>query len=654
MRPLLQVETEHLMTFDPQGRTLRHIEQRRPGGGGAADAVMRGILGDNSRMKQAARLLCLAAFTLLVAPSGADPLAQPADARRFVASVNDQLRKLYVRSDSAEWIKNTYITDDTERVAAAAKEEVLGYTSQAVKQAASYAQAPADPDTRRQLQLLRVSSSLAAPSDPKLRLELATLASKMEGVYGKAKACGADGQKPAKDCKDIEALTVLFQNSRKEPELRDAWLGWHRTARVSRQDYARFVDLANQGAREIGFADSGQMWRSAYDMTPAEFEKETERMWQQVRPLYEQLHCYVRSQLGRTYGKDKVPPEGPLPAHLLGNMWAQEWANVYPLVEPYKGQSSLDVSAAIVRKKWDAVKMVKTGEAFFTSLGLDPLPATFWERSMFTKPRDREVVCHASAWDVTWSDDLRIKMCIKPTEEDLITIHHELGHNYYFHAYYKLPVLYQQGANDGFHEAIGDALTLSITPQYLKSLGLLSAVPKDDKGLINVQMKDALEKVAFLPFGLLIDRWRWDVFAGKVKPGDYNKAWWDLRRKYQGVDAPQARTEDDFDPGAKYHVPSNVPYTRYFLARLLQFQFHRALCRAAGQTGPLHQCSIYGNKDAGKRLWAMLQLGASKPWPEALQALTGEKQIDASALLEYFTPLSAWLKEKNAGQKCGW
>jgi peptidyl-dipeptidase A len=615
---------------------------------------MRGILGDNSRMKQAARLMCLAAFTLLLAPGGADPLAQPADAKRFVASVNDQLRKLYVRSDSAEWIKNTYITDDTERVAAAAREEVLGYTSQAVKQAASYAQAPADPDTRRQLQLLRVSSSLAAPSDPKLRLELATLASKMEGVYGKAKACGADGQKPAKDCKDIEALTVLFQNSRKEPELRDAWLGWHRTARVSRQDYTRFVDLANQGAREIGFADSGQMWRSAYDMTPAEFEKETERMWQQVRPLYEQLHCYVRSQLGRTYGKDKVPPEGPLPAHLLGNMWAQEWANIYPLVEPYKGQSSLDVSAAIVRKKWDAVKMVKTGEAFFTSLGLDPLPATFWERSMFTKPRDREVVCHASAWDVTWSDDLRIKMCIKPTEEDLITIHHELGHNYYFHAYYKLPVLYQQGANDGFHEAIGDALTLSITPQYLKNLGLLSAVPKDDKGLINVQMKDALEKVAFLPFGLLIDRWRWDVFAGKVKPGDYNKAWWDLRRKYQGVDAPQARTEDDFDPGAKYHVPSNVPYTRYFLARLLQFQFHRALCRAAGQTGPLHQCSIYGNKDAGKRLWAMLQLGASKPWPEALQALTGEKQIDASALLEYFTPLSAWLKEKNAGQKCGW
>jgi peptidyl-dipeptidase A len=396
------------------------------------------------------------------------------------------------------------------------------------------------------------------------------------------------------------------------------------------------------------------MWRSAYDMTPAEFENETERLWQQVAPLYQQLHCYVRSQLGKTYGKDKVPPEGRIPAHLLGNMWAQEWGNIYPLVEPYRGQPALDVSAALVRKKWDAVRMVKTGEAFFTSLGLDPLPATFWERSMLLKPRDREVVCHASAWDVTMNDDLRIKMCIKPTEDDLITIHHELGHDYYFHAYYKLPPLYQSGANDGFHEALGDALALSVTPQYLKDLGLLAGVPKDDKGVINVQMKEALDKVAFLPFGLLIDKWRWDVFSGKIKPTDYNKAWWDLRRKYQGVDAPVPRTDDDFDPGAKYHIPANVPYTRYFLARLLQFQFHRALCRAAGQTVPLHQCSIHGSKEAGKLLSTMMALGASKPWPEALAALSGERQIDASAMLQYFTPLATWLKEKNAGHKCGW
>jgi len=592
------------------------------------------------------------AATTVTARAAKEPPPSAASAKAFVKRVNDELKVLQTRASTAEWIKNTYITDDTERNAAAANDELLAYMNKTVKEAARYAKVAADPDTRRMLHLLRVSSSLAAPADAKARLELATLSARLEGHYGKAKACGADGK--AAQCLDIEALDLLFQNSRKEAELRDAWLGWHRTARETRPWFERFVELANQGARDIGFSDSGDMWRSAYDMSPAAFEAETDRLWQQVRPLYEQLHCYVRSALAKTYGRDKVPDHGPLPAHLLGNMWAQEWSHIYPLVAPYPAEAPLDVTSALVKQKWDPLKMVKTGERFFTSLGLDPLPPSFWERSMFTKPRDREVVCHASAWDVTFEDDLRIKMCIKPTEEDLTTIHHELGHDYYFHAYHQLPVLYQAGAHDGFHEAIGDALTLSMTPAYLKQLGLLASLPKDEKGLINVQMKDALERVAFLPFGLLIDKWRWGVFSGKIKPADYNKTWWELRRTYQGVAPPEARTEEDFDPGAKYHVPANVPYTRYFLARILQFQFHRALCRAAGHEGPLHSCSVYGNKEAGKRFEAMLALGASKPWPDALEALTGQREMDASAILEYFVPLGAWLEAQNKGASCGW
>jgi peptidyl-dipeptidase A len=298
--------------------------------------------------------------------------------------------------------------------------------------------------------------------------------------------------------------------------------------------------------------------------------------------------------------------------------------------------------------------MVELGERFFTSLGLDPLPKSFWERSLFTRPKDREVVCHASAWDVSWNDDLRIKMCIEPTEDDLITIHHELGHDYYFHYYYKQPVLFQQGANDGFHEGIGDTLALSVTPEYLKGLGLLDDVPKGDKGRINFQMKMALDKVAFLPFGLLIDKWRWDVFSGKTPKAKYNEAWWALRTKYQGVSAPSGRSEADFDPGAKFHVPASTPYVRYLLARIYQFQFHRALCKAAGHKGSLDTCSIYGNKDAGAKLRAMLELGQSKPWPEALAVLSGETKADASALVEYFAPLRAWLKDQNKGEQCGW
>ncbi|MBI3182232.1 MAG: M2 family metallopeptidase [Myxococcales bacterium] len=585
----------------------------------------------------------------------------PADAKAFAEKVNVDLKKLWVKQQTAEWIKNTYITDDTERNAAWANEDVMAYLSSAIKESVKFKGLQLDADTARMLYLLRVASALPAPSDEKKRAELAGIAAKLEGMYGKGKWCGGDytpGKDPEQDkkrCKDLLQLSEILSKSTKYEELLDAWAGWHTISREMRPLYQRLVDLTNEGAREIAFAHTGELWRSGYDMSPADFEKETDRLWAQVKPLYDELHCYVRAQLSKKYGADKVPPEGPIPAHLLGNMWAQEWSFTYPMMEPHKGQASLDVTAALKRKRYDSKKLVRLGESFFTSLGLDPLPQSFWERSMFTKPQDREVVCHASAWDVQFNDDLRIKMCIKIDEEDLTTVHHELGHDYYFHYYFKLPVLYQQGANDGFHEAIGDALTLSITPEYLAKVGLFEKAPApNEKLLINQQMKDALDKIAFLPFGRLIDQWRWDVFSGKAGPDRYNAHWWELRTKYQGIASPIGRTEQDFDPGAKYHIPANVPYMRYFLARILQFQMHRALCKAAGHSGPLHACSIYGNKEAGAKLRAMLELGASKPWPLALEALTGQREMDATALTEYFEPLQKWLKEQNKGRKCGW
>jgi peptidyl-dipeptidase A len=389
-------------------------------------------------------------------------------------------------------------------------------------------------------------------------------------------------------------------------------------------------------------------------MTPAEFEADVERLWTQVKPLYDDLHCYARAKLRKQYGKDKIPEGGPIPANVLGNMWAQQWGGIYPMLTPYPGETPIDVTAGIKKQKWDAKKMVKVGEDFFVSLGMQSLPDTFWQRSLFEKPKDREVVCHASAWDLTFGGDVRIKMCTEPTDEDLITIHHELGHDYYFLAYKNQPTLFESGANDGFHEGIGDTLALSVTPAYLKKLGLIDELPKNEKAQLNVLMRRALDKVAFLPFGKLIDQWRWDVFAGKVTPAQYNKAWYDLILKYQGIAPPVARTEAEFDPGSKYHVPGNTPYMRYFLAAIYQFQFHRALCKASGFKGPLSQCSIYGSKEAGAKLKAMLEMGASKPWPEAMKAISGESQADASAILEYFQPLDVWLKEQNKGEKCGW
>jgi peptidyl-dipeptidase A len=578
-----------------------------------------------------------------------------AEARTFVDRVNADLKKLYTEAARAEWIKNTYITDDTETLAAQAGEKLMIYQSQVIKEAASFDGLSLDPATARALLLLRLSPDLPAPNDAKKTTELAEIASKMTSMYGKGKYCKSTPK--GEQCRDLEQLTEVMQTSRSYDDLLDAWAGWHTVAPPMRPLYARYVELSNDGARDLGFKDTAALWRGRYDMTPEAFEADVERVWSQLQPLYQDLHCYVRGRLADTY-KGKVNPEGPIPAHLLGNMWAQEWANIYPLVEPYKGQANLDVTKALRQKKKTELDLVKIGEGFFTSIGLKPLPASFYEKSMFVKPRDREVVCHASAWDLAYDEkinDLRIKQCIKVDEDNLVTVHHELGHIYYYQYYNDKPVLFQQGANDGFHEAIGDAIALSVNPKYLTTIGIFDkAPPENEKNLINLQMKDALDKIAFLPFGLLMDKWRWDVFSGKVKPADYNKHWWTLRTRYQGIAPATARGEESFDPGAKFHIPANVPYARYFLARVLQFQFHKSLCDAAGHKGPLHQCSIYGNKEAGAKLANMLALGASKPWPEAMVELTGTKQMDAQPLLDYFAPLQTWLKTQNAGKKCGW
>jgi peptidyl-dipeptidase A len=571
------------------------------------------------------------------------------DAEAFVTKAEAELLELATDSSRADWIKSTYITEDSEILAAKANEKLINTTVRFAKEAAEFNRLALRPDLERKLRMLRLSLTLATPADPAESAELTRLAAAMEGTYGKGKYCP-----PGKDeCLDLEQLSKILANNREPKALLEAWTGWHKISRPIRPQYQRFVELANKGAREMGFADMGAMWRSKYDMPPDDFARELGRLWEQVKPLYVSLHAYVRNQLREKYGDAAVPASGPIPAHLLGNMWAQEWNNIYPLVAPPDADPGFDLTEILKGRNSKAMDMVNFGERFFTSLGFEPLPKTFWDRSMFVKPRDREVVCHASAWNVDAVDDLRIKMCIDTTAEDFTTIHHELGHNFYQRAYNPLSFLFRDSANDGFHEAVGDTIALSVTPEYLVKIGLLESAPAPSKD-IGLLLQRALEKVAFLPFGLLIDQWRWRVFNGEIKPQDYNKTWWELKRKYQGVAAPEARSEEDFDPGAKYHVSANVPYSRYFLADILQFQFHRSLSQTAGCGRPLHRCSIYGNEEAGKRLRDMLEMGASRPWPDALKALTGQREMDASAMLDYFAPLKQWLDEQNAGKPVGW
>ncbi|HEY6659722.1 MAG TPA: M2 family metallopeptidase [Pyrinomonadaceae bacterium] len=565
------------------------------------------------------------------------------EAEKFIQDAEKRLLDLNIKAGRADWVKSTFITDDTEALAAEANENLIAATTELAEQARKYENLDLSPEAKRKLKLLKLSLTLPAPKDPAERNELTKIAAAMEGDYGKGKFC-PEGDKGK--CLSLPDLEEIIGTSRDPEELKKVWVGWHQIAIPIRKDYVRFVELSNKGAKEMGFKDTGAMWRSKYDMEPDAFAAEMERLWQQVKPLYDSLYTYTRRKLSEKYGKEVVAEDKPIPAHLLGNMWAQTWGNIYPLLAPANADRGYDLTQILKARNTDAKQLVRYGESFFTSLGFDQLPPTFWERSLFTKPADREVVCHASAWDIDYEKDVRLKMCVQINEEDFSTVHHELGHNYYQMAYSGKPFFFRDSANDAFHEAIGDTIALSVTPPYLKQLGLIDKVP-DQTADIGFLLNRALDKVAFLPFGYLVDQWRWKVFSGEVGPNDYNKAWWDLREKYQGIAPPVPRSEQDFDAGAKYHVPANTPYARYFLAAILQFQFHRALCREAGFNGPLYQCSIYGNKKAGEKLKAMLAMGQSEPWPAALKAMTGEDKMDATAIIDYFAPLKTWLDQQN-------
>ncbi len=594
------------------------------------------------------------------APAKTTAAPTAADALAFLEETERALLDLWIHRERTEWVKATHITHDTEILAARAEEQVMAFVAKAASRATEFKGVKLPADAARKLKLLRTAQTLPSPPDPSDRKALAKLATEMGAEYGKRKVVvkAGDGSKIPQGTYTLGKLSTLLQTS-PDPEVqKEAWQRWRAAGGVEAGErYTRFVALANKGAKSMGFSDLGELWRSGYDMPPDAFAAEVDRLWSQVAPLYKDLHCYARTQLRKKYG-DAVPAKGPLPAWLMGNMWAQDWLYRMDLLrpEPSAGKTRT-LTDVLVEKKTSPEQMMRYGEAFFVSLGLDKLPDTFWQRSMLARPKDREVVCHASAWDVDWQDDLRVKMCVEINEEDFVTVHHELGHNYYQRAYKSQPTLFTNSANDGFHEALGDTIALSVTPAYLKQIGLdpAAADPKAKRSELNFLMQRAVEKVAFLPFGLLVDKFRWQVFAGEVKPADYNAAWWKLRLQYQGVAPPGDRSKvATFDAGGKYHVAASVPYMRYFLAHILQFQLHRALCKVAGHTGPLHTCSIYGNKEAGARLNAMMKMGLSRPWPEALKAATGETRMDASAVLAYFAPLHTWLKAQNKGQTCGW
>ncbi len=578
-----------------------------------------------------------------VAPAG--PTEE--DARAFIDRVEKTYADLNEKASRTFWVQETYINPDTEWLAARVSAELTKKSVEFANESKKFADLDLPADLRRKVDKVRQAIVLPAPSREGAAEELAEITTRLNSAYSTGKIEFGGKTVPQ------DETEILMRELRDPAKLQEVWTKWHDHAKTMKADYVRLVEIGNEGAKELGYSDVGQMWRSGYDMAPDQFASEVDRLWGQVKPLYDELHCYVRGKLNAKYGDAVVPLDQPIRADLLGNMWAQSWAPLSDIAAPAGAASGINLDTILVAKGQTPESMTKTAEAFFTSLGLDPLPATFWERSQIVKPVGREVVCHASAWDLDDKDDLRIKMCTKVNDDDFRTLHHELGHNFYQRAYKAHSTLDRAGANDGFHEAIGDMVALSITPEYLKQIGLIDTVP-DASQDIGLLMSQAMDKVAFLPFGLLVDKWRWQVFSGQLKPAQYNEGWWALRTQYQGIRPPAARGADAFDPGAKYHVPNNVPYMRYFLAAILQAQFYKAACDQIGWTGPLHRCSFYGSKEVGDKFKAMLEMGSSKPWPVALEAFAGSKTMDGSAMLAYYAPLMTYLKDQNSGKTCGW
>ena len=574
-----------------------------------------------------------------------------ADAGRFLTDAENELREFSEFGARTAWVQNNFITYDTNWLLERMSTQGTEMAVRLATETARYNELDLSTEMARKMNVLRAGITLPAPSDSAAAARLSELTTRMGSAYSTG-LMEIDGEMV-----DHNELENIMRTSRDPEFLSHVWAGWRDSYAPDQMatDYAEMVDIANAGARDLGFSDLAEMWLSNYDMPAAEMEAEVERLWGQVEPLYEQLHCYVRDDLSELYGEDVQSADGPIRADLLGNMWAQSWAALSDVASVSDAGPAYDLTQLLVDAEYDPIRMTETAETFFTSLGMAELPDTFWDRSLITQPRDRQVACHASAWNLDSEEDLRIKMCTRVNADDFVTVHHELGHNFYQRAYNDQDFLFQGGAHDGFHEAIGDFIALSVTPDYLVQIGLLEAADVPDASAdLGLLMDTALDKIAFLPFAVMMDQWRWRVLRGEIQPENYNEAWWELRESYQGIVPPVDRGANAFDPGSKYHIANNVPYLRYFLSFIMQFQFHEAACEMAGWEGPLHRCSIYGNEEVGARFNAMMEMGASQPWPDALEAFTGTREMDGSAIIAYFQPLMTHLEEQNATRDCGW
>jgi peptidyl-dipeptidase A len=570
--------------------------------------------------------------------------ALSAEVQRWLDQYSATYQKLYTASSEAQWISNTHIVDgdktNAERTEAA--DGALAAFTGSVENIQKLQEFLKHKDELAPLQIRQLESALfKAGGNPMVaadvvKARIAAETAQTEKLYGFAFTMDGKPLTP----NDIDDG---LKNEKDLAKRRKIWEASKEVGKALRPGLVELRDLRNKSVQPLGYHDFFSYMASEYGMTTAELAATIDQINRDLRPLFRELHTWTRYELARRYGQ---PVPDLIPADWLPNRWGQDWSMLVDV-------PGFDLDAQIKTKP--AAWCVEQAERFYVSLGFQKLPQSFWEKSsLYPVAADAgfKKNTHASAWHIDLDHDVRSLMSIEPDTEWYETTHHELGHIYYYLSYSRpeVPLLLRDGANRAYHEAIGSMMGLAAQqPRFVHAIGFESSGPKPDP--TQLLLKEALNYAVFIPWSAgTMFMFEKELYYDDLAPEQWNKRWWELTAKYQGIAPPTPRGEEFCDAATKTHINDDpAAYYDYALSFVLLFQIHDHIAREILHEDP-HDTSYFGRKEVGAFLKSILEPGASVDWKALLVEKTGSP-LSAKPMLRYFEPLMGWLKEQNQGRK---
>ncbi len=562
----------------------------------------------------------------------------------YLTGYAEEYQQLYYESGLAEWESNTHIVEgDTTNAARTrrANEALAAFVGSAenIERIRGYLERRSEltPLQERQLRAMLYEAAESPGTIPDVVSErIAAEAEQSENLFGFTFRLRGEEITP-------NEIDALLRTSNDLDERLAVWEASKEVGPALKPGLLKLRDLRNQTVQALGYDDFFTYQVSDYGMSTFDMLTLTEQMVTQLRPLYREIHTWVRYELADRY---HAPVPQLIPAHWLPNRWAQDWGALVTV-------EGLDVTAALGERSPEWI--VRQGEAFYKSLGFDPLPESFYERSsLYPLPpgADYKKNTHASAWHMDLGSDMRSLMSVETNREWWETTLHELGHIYYYQSYTRreVPLMLRGGANRAYHEGIGSLMGLaSLQRSFLVNQGLAPEDAEVDQ--VAQLLQEALNYVVFIPFSAgAMTRFEHALYVEDLSPDRFNAKWWELVRLYQGVAPPAPRGEFYADALTKTHI-NNDPgqYYDYALSNALLFQLHNHIAQNILGQDP-HDTDYWGSEEVGKFLYELMAPGASRPWREVLQETTGQ-QLNAQAMIEYFQPLYEWLVQQNRGRE---